>query len=362
MKAGAALRAGNRLGVVCDGPDKYGYVKLLREDGSTTAWINRSALARPSEADLAAAPWLERVLGDADTGWVKVGTPLLVGARLVVVQARGDAHQVSVAGLDGLPVLHGGQALKVPLPAMGRPTEAEAATCQLHHALSTRSWDTATEIASEQACSTQADGVFALQRGMPHTDAPEELLLQLAKNHAAACAKRCPETGKLPLQHALERGQWADVQAAMEESELVQTIAKADPDGLRVVQTHQAVAQHDWDAVARLADGVTCAEPDAAGQLVLHNLLRAAENWADAPEPDPAAARRALGQLASLAKDHFEIASSTQSQGQQQPSAELQRIVESADKTFREMVIALGGTVEESSSLLRIKCALNPAS
>jgi hypothetical protein len=148
----------------------------------------------------------------------------------------------------------------------------------------------------------------------------------------------------------------------MEASELVQTIAKADPDGLHVVQIHQAVAQHDWDTVARLADGVTCAEPDAAGRLVLHSLLRAAENWADAPEPQPAAARRALGQLASLAKDHFEILSCTQSQGQQQPSAELQRIVESADKTFREMVIALGGTVEQSSSLLRIKCAPNLAS
>ena len=42
------------LGVVCYGPTSDGNVTLLREDASKTDSIKASALARPSEAELAA--------------------------------------------------------------------------------------------------------------------------------------------------------------------------------------------------------------------------------------------------------------------------------------------------------------------
>eukprot|EP01046_Picozoa_sp_COSAG06_P063383 COSAG06_NODE_14694_length_1134_cov_1.635749_1_plen_83_part_10 len=74
----AARREDGTLGVVCFGPTS-GDVKLLLEDGSITDWINPSALARPSEAELAAAPWLAEPRLGEDTGWVKMGTALRAG-------------------------------------------------------------------------------------------------------------------------------------------------------------------------------------------------------------------------------------------------------------------------------------------
>eukprot|EP01046_Picozoa_sp_COSAG06_P062479 COSAG06_NODE_14113_length_1188_cov_15.048174_1_plen_156_part_10 len=80
VKVGTALRAGkSSLGVVCDGPNSDGHVKLLLEDASDTGYIKASALARPSEAELAAAPWLAEPMLGEDTGWVKVGTALSAG-------------------------------------------------------------------------------------------------------------------------------------------------------------------------------------------------------------------------------------------------------------------------------------------
>jgi hypothetical protein len=43
-----------------------GDIKLLIKDGSTTGWINPSALAWPSEAELAAAPWIAEVVWRSD--------------------------------------------------------------------------------------------------------------------------------------------------------------------------------------------------------------------------------------------------------------------------------------------------------
>eukprot|EP01046_Picozoa_sp_COSAG06_P041848 COSAG06_NODE_5251_length_3609_cov_3.797151_1_plen_308_part_00 len=57
VKAGTVLRASIELGVVCYGPDSGGEVRLLLEDGSISDYIKASALARPSETELAAAPW-----------------------------------------------------------------------------------------------------------------------------------------------------------------------------------------------------------------------------------------------------------------------------------------------------------------
>eukprot|EP01046_Picozoa_sp_COSAG06_P057667 COSAG06_NODE_11313_length_1529_cov_93.725175_4_plen_74_part_01 len=67
----AARQEDGTLGVVCYGPNYRGDVKLLREDGSTTDWIKPSALARPSEAELAAQPWLAEPRLGEDTGWVE---------------------------------------------------------------------------------------------------------------------------------------------------------------------------------------------------------------------------------------------------------------------------------------------------
>ena len=72
----AARREDGTLGVVCYGPDRWGDVKLLLEDGSTTDDIKASALARPSEAELAANLWATELLSDEDRGQVTEGTPL----------------------------------------------------------------------------------------------------------------------------------------------------------------------------------------------------------------------------------------------------------------------------------------------
>ena len=65
VKLGSALRVGARkLGVVCYGPDRNGMVTLLLE----------AALARPSEAELEASPWI----AECGPVWAKVGSPALV--------------------------------------------------------------------------------------------------------------------------------------------------------------------------------------------------------------------------------------------------------------------------------------------
>ena len=84
----AARQEDGTLGVVYDA-DVFGEFKLLLENGKTTDYINRFALARPSEAELAAAPWLvEPRLGE-DTGWVKVGTALRAGKSSLGVVCYG---------------------------------------------------------------------------------------------------------------------------------------------------------------------------------------------------------------------------------------------------------------------------------
>jgi hypothetical protein len=76
VEVGTALRAGSSMvGVVCYGPHS-GNVKLLREDGSTTDWINVSTLTRPSEAELAAQPWL------TDWTWYAPSGAMAVHIRL----------------------------------------------------------------------------------------------------------------------------------------------------------------------------------------------------------------------------------------------------------------------------------------
>ena len=52
----AARQEDGTLGVVCL-VHFASDVKLLLEDGSITGYINTSALARPSEVELAAGPW-----------------------------------------------------------------------------------------------------------------------------------------------------------------------------------------------------------------------------------------------------------------------------------------------------------------
>ena len=90
------------LGVVCYGPDSSGYVKLILEDGSITGTIKASALARPSEAERAAAPWLAEPRLGEDTGWVKVDTALRAGNRLgVVCDGLNDSGNVTLLLEDG---------------------------------------------------------------------------------------------------------------------------------------------------------------------------------------------------------------------------------------------------------------------
>ena len=78
-----------------------GEVKLLLEDASTTGTIKASALARPSEAELAAAPWLAEPRLGEDTGWVKVGTALRAGKSSLGVVCWGPNSSGYVKLLRG---------------------------------------------------------------------------------------------------------------------------------------------------------------------------------------------------------------------------------------------------------------------
>ena len=125
MKVGSALKVGARkLGVVCDGPDSAGEFKLLLDDGSVTDWIKAAALARPSEAELEANPWLTQPLLGDDTGFVKSGSALKMGARKLGVVWTGPDLETRDDRVK-LILEDGSMTIKIKAAALARPSEAE---------------------------------------------------------------------------------------------------------------------------------------------------------------------------------------------------------------------------------------------
>eukprot|EP01046_Picozoa_sp_COSAG06_P016245 COSAG06_NODE_1070_length_10820_cov_4.675494_1_plen_438_part_10 len=142
VKVGAAARREDgTLGVVYDGPDYKGEVKLLLEDGSTTGFLLASALARPSEVELAAAPWLAEPRLGEDTGWVKAGTALRAGSKVGATTADPVDGKVQLSWPDG------SVSELLPLAALGRPFAHELLT-RIH----ANDWSAVAKTATPLAC------------------------------------------------------------------------------------------------------------------------------------------------------------------------------------------------------------------
>ena len=92
----ARLEEDGTLGVVCGGPTRDGNVSLMREDASTTGYMQPSLLARPSEAELAAQPWLAEPRLGKDTWWVELGTALRAGSSTLGVVCEGPDRDDNV--------------------------------------------------------------------------------------------------------------------------------------------------------------------------------------------------------------------------------------------------------------------------
>jgi hypothetical protein len=115
----AARKKDGTLGVVYHGPTERGTVKLLLDDGSTTGYIKASALARPSEAELAAAPWL----AECWAHWVKVGAAARQEDGTLGVVCYGPTS----SGTVKLLLEDGSTTDPIKPSALARPSEAELA-------------------------------------------------------------------------------------------------------------------------------------------------------------------------------------------------------------------------------------------
>ena len=128
LKIGSPVRrvgaAHNTLGVVYRVRD--GEVRLLCANGSLTGWVDAAALVRPSAEEVTGESWVNTLLGE-DTRWIKLGSPLRIGAVSlgVVWLLEQDYDDLPTARL----LLEDGSitADHINLSALSRPTEAELA-------------------------------------------------------------------------------------------------------------------------------------------------------------------------------------------------------------------------------------------
>eukprot|EP01043_Picozoa_sp_COSAG02_P013700 COSAG02_NODE_553_length_20425_cov_17.986372_9_plen_452_part_00 len=164
----AARQEDGTLGVVCYGPDSDGDVRLLLEDGSTTDWINPSALARPSEAELAAAPWL----AECWAAWVKVGAAVRREDGTLGVVCDVVCYGPYSNGDVKLLLEDGSTTGYIKASALARPSEAELAAAPW----TVECW--AAWVKVGEAVRRQEDGTLGVVRHGPNHNGKVKLLLE----------------------------------------------------------------------------------------------------------------------------------------------------------------------------------------